>query len=413
MPTPVYELKCPSCGQVLRAAFVRAGAVTDCPRCAHRYRIKETHVARKVATAGEDGKPSLLPGAKELASMAGARLRVAEDGHVIGLSGLSEMMQHEGVGVSRSRHASAAAGDAPPPPGRPPRTPSPSRRLNGPRSLYLIASTLCLGLAVVGVALWHASTGAPGGPRGASAGAMNLPMIMAVRLSHEPWTRPNQPFDRSDHASRPNPGIRLTDTNLRMPVNGQPKLMATVTTDGPEVIWRARIDLSLVDQTDVAVARTQVDVGMVARGHGYRLQLPLPTDLAGQWLGVVSQVEVIEALEAGRLMDGAMVVPTPNAAMPGVRLLAANTSDELMRRTLFLITAWDEDDQPIMRWRATWQQPVAPGQPIECQVVIPTLPETPVQRWGVQMMGQPVPDEAASEPAGSTMDESTGAETSE
>ncbi|MFA9478548.1 hypothetical protein ACERK3_09595 [Phycisphaerales bacterium AB-hyl4] len=394
-------MKCPSCGQVLRAAFVRAGAVTDCARCAHRYRIKDSQIARKVlATPGGGeaggGQGTLLPGAKELASMAGARLRVDDDGNVIGLSGLSEMMRHEGVGTPRRR----SADDAPPPPGRPARTPLPTAttRLTGPRSLYMIACTLCLGLVVVGVALWHASSVAPG-RAGAGAGQADLPMIMAVRLSHEPWERPGEPYDRSQQAGRAADGVRLIDTNLGMPINGQPMLSASVVTSRPDVVSRARVHVSLIDQTGMEVARTRADVAMIARDQRYRLLLPVPTDLTQSWLDlrVSSRVEVLDSVEDGRLMEGAVAMPMTNASVRGLRLLAANTETVSMRRTLFLITAMDEGGYPIMRWRAMWNRPSAPDQPIECQIIIPTLPDTPVDRWDVQMVGQPMRPERDAE----------------
>ncbi|MEX0652674.1 MAG: hypothetical protein WDZ31_02200 [Phycisphaeraceae bacterium] len=409
MGTTVYELKCPSCGQVVRSSFVRVGSVTDCTGCGHRYRIHASQVARKApaAAAGGAGQP-LVPEAKELVTMAGARVHLDEAGNVIGLSGLSDMMRQDEPGDGATTDSARSAGsapleDSPPALARPvTRRAAPPRRIGEPRSLYMIASAFCLGITVVGVSLWYASTQQPDDrAAGQTTPESDLPVIMAIRLTHEPWDRPDVPFDRSDPRSAPDHAVRLTDTNLRFPANGQPVLTASVTSDRAEVIALARVHISLVDQEGVEVARTRTDAALIGRGHRHRLRLPLPGDLAGQWLGLESHVELLDRWPDGQFLDGALAVPLGSGGGRNLRLMAANTSDVPMRRMVFLVTALDEQDLPISRWRATWNQPVAPGRPVECQLITPMSPETRVSRWHVEVAGQPMPAppaEAATDP---------------
>ncbi|MCC6682001.1 MAG: hypothetical protein IT445_13960 [Phycisphaeraceae bacterium] len=111
----MYELTCPSCHQVMRASFVRAGAVATCAGCGQRFLIDKAHYHRLTPAAPAPGPgseqagatsatgssvPGAIPGA-----LPGAGVRVDESGHVIGLSGLSEMMRRE---AAAARHAAAA-----------------------------------------------------------------------------------------------------------------------------------------------------------------------------------------------------------------------------------------------------------------------------------------------------------------
>ena len=94
----VYELKCPTCGHMVKMPFVRVGAMVSCDKCDHRYAIRDVHVKHKVQNQGVKPRPAEEPPKPEpepepepieLSKQADA------DGTVIGLSGLSQMMRND------------------------------------------------------------------------------------------------------------------------------------------------------------------------------------------------------------------------------------------------------------------------------------------------------------------------------
>lgn len=139
MPT-VYQLTCPSCADSQQSPFIRHGAVVCCASCEQRYRIKSSYVTRTVTTGPktlDEMDPLLRGDGVDLDTDAGAApVKIDDDGNVVGLSGLSELMRQ-----SDAAHAQAAAiarthrdEDAPPPAARVTRPSEPGRRKPSPRA---------------------------------------------------------------------------------------------------------------------------------------------------------------------------------------------------------------------------------------------------------------------------------------
>lgn len=91
----MYELTCPSCRAARRLPFIRLGAVTRCPGCGHAWRISGSHVERRRPVVPADlaeakpVEPSLAEPPPPADPLGGSS--------VTGLSGLTEIMQHEPV----------------------------------------------------------------------------------------------------------------------------------------------------------------------------------------------------------------------------------------------------------------------------------------------------------------------------
>lgn len=117
----VYQLTCPSCSSRRQSPFVRHGAVVLCDSCEHKYRIKSIYVERQVTTGPKtlDESDPLLRGESVDLDTADnpAPVKIDDDGNVVGLSGLSELMRQsdqahaQAQAIARTR----ASDDAPPP----------------------------------------------------------------------------------------------------------------------------------------------------------------------------------------------------------------------------------------------------------------------------------------------------------
>lgn len=99
----MYDVICPSCRAQTASPFVRLGAVMQCDHCAAIFRIDRKHVAKHgdVAASSDPSSDKSNDSTAKGASIdlseddESSRERLDHDGNVIGLSGLSEIMQRE------------------------------------------------------------------------------------------------------------------------------------------------------------------------------------------------------------------------------------------------------------------------------------------------------------------------------
>ena len=92
----MYHLTCPSCQDVTGSPFVRSGAVVRCPACDNKYRIKSAHFEREVHTGPRtlDETDSVLRSdSVDIDPDEVSPVSIDDDGNVVGLSGLSELMR--------------------------------------------------------------------------------------------------------------------------------------------------------------------------------------------------------------------------------------------------------------------------------------------------------------------------------
>lgn len=92
----MYHLTCPSCQDVTESPFVRSGAVVRCPACESKYRIKSAYFQREVHTGPRtlDETDSVLRSdSVDIDPDEMPPVSIDDDGNVVGLSGLSELMR--------------------------------------------------------------------------------------------------------------------------------------------------------------------------------------------------------------------------------------------------------------------------------------------------------------------------------
>lgn len=119
---PVYDLQCPLCSAQESSPFVRVGAVVHCPSCTGRYRIKSSQVTRNVTTGPrtlDELDPLLSGDSVDLDPDTDASpVKIDDQGHVVGLSGLSELMRQSDAKQAKAgvkKRAKDAAAVKPPP----------------------------------------------------------------------------------------------------------------------------------------------------------------------------------------------------------------------------------------------------------------------------------------------------------
>lgn len=92
----MYHLTCPSCQDVTESHFVRSGAVVRCDACDQKYRIKSGHFERVIHSGPRtlDETDSVLRSdSVDIDPEEIAPVSIDDDGNVVGLSGLSELMR--------------------------------------------------------------------------------------------------------------------------------------------------------------------------------------------------------------------------------------------------------------------------------------------------------------------------------
>jgi len=115
MARHVYHLTCPTCKDVTDSPFVRSGAVVRCTACEHKYRIKSSHFEREVLTGPrtlDETDAVLRSDSVDIDPDEVAPVSIDDEGNVVGLSGLSELMRWsdaEGKGEAQKEKLKARA----------------------------------------------------------------------------------------------------------------------------------------------------------------------------------------------------------------------------------------------------------------------------------------------------------------
>ena len=115
--TRVYQLTCPTCQSMTESPFVRSGAVVRCESCRNKYRIKTAHVERVLTTGPrtlDETEAVLRTDSVDIDPDEASPVSIDDEGNVVGLSGLSELMRQSDVRGSETRVQSQM--DSAPPP---------------------------------------------------------------------------------------------------------------------------------------------------------------------------------------------------------------------------------------------------------------------------------------------------------
>lgn len=387
---------------MVRGSFVRVGAVVDCPSCHKRYRVTDSLVTHRIrskaaspveAEAVEAHEPSLP--------------RMDEDGNVIGLSGLSEMMRDHpkpepGSAPSQSmpkaaRRGKETAGDSKPTPAR--YHAQEAERKRRRRSMYLLLGVLVGAVAVLGGGLILASRMADDEPSTAASDngelgpgadprviATDAPMLHAHRLDRPQWAFINRPF--IEMAS--DPDVRLTRESIATAPDGSRAYLARLLTDRRDLVIDGRVVLSLVDPEGNEVGRTKVGLTLLDANHPQDIRIPIAERFNDDRLQPVARVETQRREPESVFLDPENLRLTPIGVgrQSAVQVIAFNPLDETLDGIVFQITALDQLKRPIARWSTRWDQPVAPRQRVEFQTLTPLTDEDAPHHWRIEAAGR-------------------------
>ncbi len=111
----MYHLTCPSCQDVTESPFVRSGAVVRCTACENKYRIKSAYVEREVHTGPrtlDETDTVLRSDSVDIDPDEMPPVSIDDEGNVVGLSGLSELMRwSDNQAANQSTDVSSAVHD--------------------------------------------------------------------------------------------------------------------------------------------------------------------------------------------------------------------------------------------------------------------------------------------------------------
>ena len=406
-----YELTCPSCHAVTTSPFVRVGAVVICPRCQHKFRIADAQVKRRVAAANgsEASSQETASGPFTVEEEDGGTgeelVRRAADGRVIGLSGLSEMMQSEpSPATTRPMQA--------PPAGRSIITgETESVGVSGmsarhqalrrnSRALYVMFAGLGLVMAGIGVTLWwvmmsgqmHIELPPPGTPQNRSQSQAPpspydaLPLVSANPMRIKPWRPVGDSYS---------PGLQTADAWLvdeaRVFTGAAEELFtASVVSTSEEIVIDADLHVVLVAH-DKPLIRTTMPVALFGADRRQRIRIPLPSDPSEALLTLDAWVVVHHRMVGGVYCTDVVIEPLVEGFDTQVLLAATNPTRESMRQMTFVITASDARERPQARWRIDLDRDVPPNQRIELRAALAGVPDA-IAEWSVVAAGSTQPD---------------------
>lgn len=357
--------------------------------------------------------PLLAGDSESPAVREGGRRRVDADGNVIGLSGLSEAMRRE---VQGEQQPHVAAGEQPaPPPQAKLATANPQQarqvardnaRQRSARSVYILAGAMLVVLAIMGTAIWYASSQGNGGsgiqqrlgevvardtdsqsPNGSDVVELDtrVPVVRAQWLQPQPWQMTVGLFEPELQTRFP---VILSRTEVQVDPEGNQFLVGQLTSKGPSVIIDAQLYLTLVDEMGISLASTQLPIAIVSQQLPQQVRLPLPSEFDAQSLRVVSRVQVTDQVPAAVLVEDLVVEQIGGGSRPSLRIIAFNPTYRPMFNMWFLFTAVDAQGNIVARWKANWSRTVESRQRVEFQVILPLPEGVHVDRWRVLAVGE-------------------------
>jgi hypothetical protein len=410
----VYEVACPSCRVVVTTPFVRVGAAVTCASCGHRYLIGQTHFKQIPTAARTPAEGQTQPGTPPDATDTTKAHAPAQQGAA---QDLSEVMRIE---AQRERDSQfddydtiKPAADEPRKPIDPgPVAPTPSVKQTKAqkvgRSGYLLAAAAALALAVLGGGLWMLKWDLGSGSASSTLQDLptepvyqgplfqGLPLAVSSALEHNPWTRPNQPYQSQP---QDDPAVFVADGKLVPSQTGAIQYIGRVVSERDDVIVAGELTISLINRQGTEKARTTVPITMLSKDHPMPVRVLIPPTLDPSLLNPVWSISAIESLDP--------LVPIQDVSMQSKSMgsdtmalvYLGNDSDLRVDRVVFLITAWDAQALPLRRWQVQWDSPLSPGKDTEFYARTAVPPSWEIDAWTILAFAQPSPVQPAPSPA--------------
>lgn len=335
--------------------------------------------------------------------------RMDEEGNVIGLSGLSEMMRDHPANEPDSKTVPSMPKAARREPGPKPAADSGPKlaryhareadRKRRRKSMYLLLGVMVGSVAVLGGGLILASrmakdtldktavapeTQGPGAdPRVI---ADDAPMLHAHRMDRPQWAFINRPFVETVG----DPDIRLSQESIATAPDGSRTYLARAMTDRRDLLTEARVLLSLVDLSGTEVARTQAGLTLLDADHPRDIRIPIAERFKDPRLQPVARVESQrrEPESVFLAQSDLQLTPIGSGRRSAVHITALNPLDKTLDGLTLQITAVDRQERPIARWRVRWDQPIEPQQRMEFQTLTPLADEASAHDWHVEAAGR-------------------------
>jgi hypothetical protein len=396
----VYEVSCPSCQALISSPFVRVGAAVTCASCKHRYLIDQSHIKHVPSSVavGESGPGPLA----DQTQTPGAGGEVEP-----GLTDLSEVMRREAERERSSQFddydtirpsvdTAARPSDVVDPLriSDPAAAPAPTLRQRVVRNGYLFAAISAAALAVLGGGITYVTRsvspdGQPGGgqPRPVYQGPTfnDMPLAASIALGHTPWTQPNTPYQSQPQQD---PGVYIDGDRLDPTDAGEIDYVGQVVTENAGVIVDAELTLSLVDPQGIEKARTTIPVAMVSSDRPMRLRLPIPANLDPTKLNTAWSISVFEVLDPVVVIEGVSVAPLAQGSDTMALLRIDNNTPHALNRCVLVVTAWNAQEEPLKRWKVSWDSPIASGDRVEFYARTAVMPSWRISRWSVDSAGE-------------------------
>ncbi len=326
------------------------------------------------------------------------------------MSGLSEMMQREAAQDRDSKfHDYETLAPAKDPRPRPikitpdsvpaPKAPPKEKKAGAARSGYLLLAACAVALALLGGGIWFTTwypqyQQAPvelpeplPEPEPVYEGPtyQDLPLTPSQALAHNPWQRPNRPYQATAHTDAL---ISIAGDGLTASQAGGIDYIGRVVTEHPGVIVDAELTVSLVDRQGLERARTTLPVAMVSQDQPMLIRVPIPADLDPRALDAFWSIQVNEALAPAIPIELVEIEQHGQGADTMTRILIENDTGETIEQAVLVITAWSSTDEPLRRWKTHWQMPIKPGKLIEFYTRTAVTPSWRIDRWSVAAAGE-------------------------
>jgi predicted RNA-binding Zn-ribbon protein involved in translation (DUF1610 family) len=449
----MYETNCSSCGHVVSASFLRAGAVAVCPQCGKHWQIQPDAIRRQVTSpaagalagmtaeamsgdipgAGEEETAERAPGLGPMsvggalspdARAAGSEAAVGITVPVSGSGGsfLSGPLAANAATSGGPRSPSSESGSgsqstAPASAGsRRPRRPRGVRRRTGLR-LAVFAVVMIMG---VGVMAWLVSTRLNGAGPNAGAGGIvaanevstvlthnpTVPTLSGERLAASTW----HPVDEVLPPQGDKALIRLEDAHLVVDAAGdrQPLLVGRVVNDRTQIVMSAMLQLSLINQDLRVFARCQLPLALLPPGRDTHISVPTPRELAARMVMIEGAVTDVAARADVILFNEKNVVLAPQGSGRTrlVRIKAFNPLEQSLARTHLVVTGLGPRGRVVGRWKLNWAESTPARQRIDFFAIVPELDSdtAKVEQWEAMVVAEPTSDAQALPDATATPD---------
>jgi len=222
------------------------------------------------------------------------------------------------------------------------------------------------------------------------------PLVRMETIGPTDWQTTDEPYAERE----PQGQIELIDERIIAVENGaaegESRFMyaAKVVNQGIDTVEVAALTLSLVDQTPRVYATGVTLVVMIDHDSPREVRVEIPRELAEQ----IDRVQW--SAQVWKTLSSAVELPREDVALETMgrgpltmaRVTAANRTDRLLSRVIFVLLAENAQGHPVGVWRHNWSEAMAPGDVIEFASPVPVDVKWGSLNWSIEATGVPIQD---------------------